>query len=97
MAKLRKLVARAHRSIPGLNFIKLKIWIHSFFYRQQQLRSLNAVTGSSAMSLAAKNGVVSKAQNVPAWKRLGLKLKYAREVAEDGPQHPESSRDDANQ
>ena len=38
------------------------------------------------MSLAAKNGVVSKAQNVPAWKRLGLKLKYAREVAEDGPQ-----------
>ena len=35
------------------------------------------------MSLAANNGPPTKQQHVPAWKRIGLKLKYAKDTSGD--------------
>ena len=37
------------------------------------------------MSLAAKDGSLPRIQHVPAWKRLGLKLKYAKDSTEELP------------
>lgn len=52
--------------------------------------TLKQVIGNFAMSVAANYTTATRQPHVPAWKRIGLKLKYAKDYS--GDQSPQQDR-----